>query len=75
MGSRRIVGAAVGTLQAAIGVLAVIFAYVLYHNFFDVQSSMNVSGENVPVYMLLLFVFGFVSLISGLFLIHERLES
>ncbi|MCZ2809389.1 MAG: hypothetical protein O2V44_08550 [Candidatus Bathyarchaeota archaeon] len=73
MGLRRILAGFVGALQAAIGVLAVIFAYVLYHNFFDVQSLMNIS-ENVPVYMLLLFVFGFVSIISGLFLIHERLE-
>lgn len=74
MGLRRILAVVVGSLQAAIGVLAVIFTYVLYHNFFDVQSLMNIS-ENVPVYMLLLFVFGFVSIISGLFLIHERLGS
>lgn len=74
MGLRRILAVVVGSLQAAIGVLAVLFIYVLYHNFFDVQSLMNIS-ENVPVYMLLLFVFGFVSIISGLFLIHERLGS
>lgn len=73
MGLRRILVSFVGALQAAIGVSAVILAYVLHHNFFDVQSLMNIS-ENVPVYMLLLFVFGFVSIISGLFLIHERLE-
>lgn len=74
MGLRRILTALVGALQSAIGVLAVSFAYVLHHNFFDFQSLMNISGENVPVYMLLLFVFGFVSIISGLFLIRERLE-
>ncbi len=74
MGLRRILAAVVGALQAAIGVLAVIFAYMLYHNFFNVQSLMNLSKETVPVYMLLLFVLGFVSIISGLFLIHERLE-
>jgi hypothetical protein len=71
---RRILAAVVGTLQAATGALAVIFAYILYHIFFDVQGLMNISEENVPVHMLLLFVFGFVSIISGLFLIHERLE-
>lgn len=74
MGLRRIFVALIGALQSALGILAVIFAFVLYHNFFDIQSLMNIS-ENVPIYMLLLFVFGFVSIISGLFLIHERLET
>lgn len=73
MGLRRTLAALIGALQSAIGVLAVIFAFVLHHNFFDIQSLMNMS-ENVTIYMLLLFVFGFVSIISGLFLIHERLE-
>ncbi len=74
MGFRRILVALIGALQSALGILAVIFAFVLYHNFFDIQSLMNIS-ENVSIYMLLLFVFGFVSIISGLFLIHERLET
>ena len=75
MGPRNILAAVVGTLQVAIGVLAVIFAYVLYHNFFDVQGLIDILEENVPVYMLLLFVFGLVSIVSGFLLIHELLES
>ena len=71
---KRALVAVVGVAQGAIGVLAVIFAYMLYHNFFNVQGLVSMSEENVPIYMLLLFVFGFISIISGLFLIHERLE-
>jgi len=75
MGLRRILTTIVGIVQSVIGALAIIFAYMLYHNFFNVRGFLDILGENVPVYMLFLFIFGFVSIISGLFLIHERLES
>jgi len=75
MGLRKIVAAILGALEVAIGALAIIFAYVLFHNFFDAQGLLEISEENVSMYMFFLFVFGFISIISGLFLIQEWLES
>ena len=74
MGLRRILVAVVGTLQAAIGVLAVIFACIFYIGFLDVQSMLNISEELLSFYLLVLTIFGFFSIISGLFLVFEGLE-
>jgi len=64
-----------GIMQEVIGVLAISFAYILYFNLLDVRVSLNIPVEHVSFYLLLLFIFGFISIISGFFLIHERLES
>lgn len=75
MGPRRILAAVVGTLQAAIGVSAVVFAFILYFDFFDVQTVLNTPVELLPFYLFALMVFGFFSIISGFFLLYEGLES
>jgi len=75
MQPRRILATIVGTVQSAIGVLAVIFAYFLYFDFFDVQTMLNTPVELLPFYVFALTVFGFFSVISGLFLLHEGLKS
>ena len=64
-----------GIMQEVIGVLAISFAYILYFNLLDVRVSLNIPVEHVSFYLLFLFIFGFISIISGFFLIHERLES
>jgi len=68
---RKIISRVVGVAQSGMGVLAVIFAYLLYYNLFDVQGMLNASSQNAPLYMLLLLIFGLFSVISGLFLIYE----
>lgn len=68
---RRILVATVGIAQGAIGVLASILAGILYFNFLDVQTALNVSAELLPLYLFILIVFSFFSVISGFFLIHE----
>lgn len=75
MKGRKILGTVVGMAQGVIGVSAIVFAYVFYRNLFDVQTRLGVSAEWVPLYMLFLFIFGFFSIISGFFLIHEWMES
>ena len=72
---RRILAAVVGAIQAAIGVLVVIFACILYVDFLDFQSMLNISEETLSFYLLVLTIFGFFSIISGLFLVFEGLES
>ena len=71
---RRTLAKIVGAVQSAIGVLAIIFAYVLYFDFFDVQTSLDTPAELLPFYLFALMVFGFFSIMSGLFLLYEGLE-
>jgi membrane associated rhomboid family serine protease len=71
---RRILVTIVGIAQGAIGVLAGILACILYFNFLGVQTTLNVSAELLPLYLLILTVFSFFSVINGFFLIHEEIE-
>ena len=70
MGIRRKVSVFIGLTQSIIGGLAACFAYVLYHNLFDVQVVLDVPPEDVLLYMLVFIVFGLLSIISGLFLLN-----
>jgi len=69
---RRTVSIFVGSAQSVIGALAAVFAYALYHNSFGIQAVLNVPQEDVLLYMLILIVFGLLSIISGLFLVNEK---
>jgi len=62
----------VGLTQSVIGAFATVFAYVLYHDFFGMQEVLNVPQKDVLLYMLVLIVFGLLSIISGLFLVNEQ---
>lgn len=68
---RKIISRVVGVLQSGIGASSVILACILYYNLFAVQGLLNVTAKNVPFYMLLLFIFGFLSIISGFFLVYD----
>ena len=72
---RRALTVIVGIVQSIIAVLIVIFACVLYFNFFDVQTWLNAAVKFSYVHLLALLVFGFFSIISGLLLVQEWLES
>jgi hypothetical protein len=74
-GARRIFSIVVGTVQATLGGLAVIFAYFLHIDFFGLQDGLNILEEFVPLFMLMVLVFGFFSVISGLYLLIEREEA
>lgn len=71
---RKLVVTFFGVTQEVIGALAIVFAYVLYYNILDIRTNLEIPLEHVSVYLLLLFVFGFISILSGFFLIRERLE-
>jgi hypothetical protein len=72
---RRTLTVIVGIIQSMIAVLTVIFACSLYFNFFGVQTWLNAAVESHYFHILALLVFGFFSLISGLFIVHEWIES
>ena len=71
MKAKRIPFIIVGMTQSAIGVLALILACILYFNFLNIQTMLNVSAELLPLSLLILSIFGFFSVASGLFLLHE----
>ena len=63
-----------GVTQEVIGVLAIVFAYVFYYNILNIRINSGIPLEHVSIYVLLLFVFGFVSILNGFFLLRERVE-
>jgi multisubunit Na+/H+ antiporter MnhB subunit len=72
MGIRRKVSVLIGLTQGMIGAFATVFAYVLYYNLFEIQTLLNVPQSDAVLYMLVLIVFGLLSIISGLFLANEH---
>lgn len=71
-GARKIIEMVVGTVQTTLGGLAVILAYFLHIDFFGLQENLNILEEFVPLFMLILAIFGFFSVISGLYLLLEK---
>ena len=71
MSSRRIISRIVGMVQSAVGAITIIFAYALHSNLFGMQSTLGISAKSLPLYVLILVIFGFLSIISGLFLICD----
>jgi len=72
---RKTLTVIVGILQSIIAVLTLIFACILYFNFFGIYTWLNTAVEFSYVHLLALFVFVFLSIISGVLLIQEWLES
>lgn len=65
----------VGILQIMMALLIVIFACVLYFNFFNFQTWLNAAVEFSYIHLSALLVFGFFSIVSGLLLVQEWVES
>ena len=61
----------VGIAQSMIAVIIVMFACILCFNFFGIKTFLNEAVEFCYFHLLALLVFGFLSLISGLFLVYE----
>lgn len=75
MSIRRVLMVMVGIIQSLMAVLTIIFAGILYFNFFDIQTLLNEAADSIYFNLLALLTFGFLSLMSGLFLVSEWLES
>lgn len=75
MNIRGTLAIVVGLMQSVTAALVFIFACCLYFNFFGVQGQLNGAIESCHFHVLVLLVFGFFSIISGLFLVYEWLES
>jgi len=71
MSIRRIISRIVGVVQSSIGAITIIFAYGLHSNLFGMQTALGFSAKSLPIYILVLVIFGFLSIISGMFLIYD----
>lgn len=74
MSIKRKVSMVVGLAQSMIGAFATVFAFILYHNFLGIQTVFNATAQDVVLYVLIIIVFGLLSIISGLFLINGTLK-
>lgn len=63
--------AVVGVVQSTFSVLAIIFAFILYFNFFDVQNTLGIPSSDVALYTMSILMLGFLLIITGMFLIYE----
>lgn len=70
---RKALAGIVGIAQGIIGVSAFVFACVLYLDLSGIRTLLNSSGSGY-FYLSAVLVLGFLSLISGLFLVWEWLE-
>jgi hypothetical protein len=69
---RRIASKAIGSMQAIIGSAVVVFALLLFNNFLDIQALLGFPLQNTEMYVMVLVVFGLLSVISGLFLLSQE---
>jgi len=75
MDTKTILSKAVGVIQAAVGVTAIILAFLAFYNVFGIQIMLGVSPESIGLYLWIFIIFGLLSIISGLFLFYERQRS
>jgi len=74
MRSRKTVVGIFGMLQSFIALTLIIFTCILYFNFFDVQTFLNIATSYLYLYLTVTIAYGFISLISGVFLLLEWWE-
>jgi hypothetical protein len=72
MDTKAILSKAVGVTQAAIGVAAMVFAFLSLYDAFGIQAMLGVSSESIGLYLWVFIIFGLLSTISGLLLLYER---
>lgn len=66
----RVLKAIVGGVQGAIGVGGMVLALMLYLNMLEIQTIFSLPPELLPFYLMVLGLFSFFSIISGLYLIR-----
>lgn len=69
---KTILSKAVGVIQTAIGVAAMVFAFLSLYDAFSLQAMLGVSSKSIGLYLWIFIIFGLLSTISGLFLVYEQ---
>jgi formate hydrogenlyase subunit 3/multisubunit Na+/H+ antiporter MnhD subunit len=61
-----------GLMQAVIGGLSIVFAFLAFYNIFSIQTMLGATGEDIGFYLWVFIIVGMLSIISGLFLLYEQ---
>ena len=69
--TRRILSQIIGLMQAAIGGVAIVFAFLTVNNVFGIQAMLGAT-EVVGFYFSVFLIVGLLSVISGIFLFYEQ---
>jgi len=72
MNIKTIVLKSVGVIQTAIGVTAIIFAFLSFYDIFGIQTMLGIISGSIGLYLWVFIIFGLLSTISGLFLFYEQ---
>ena len=62
-------------VQSIFASSAIILAVLMHFNLLNIQLLLDIPNEALNFYIVMFFLFGFVFLISGFFLIHEWWEN
>jgi hypothetical protein len=63
------------SIQSLFAFFAIILALLLRFDLINSQQALNIPGGAVDFYVVMLLIFGFVFIISGLFLIYDWWET
>jgi hypothetical protein len=75
MNFRKAFAGLLGLLQSFLAFVLFVLACILYFNFFDIQTSLNIATSYLPLHLAIMVTYGFVSFVNGVFLLHEWWES
>jgi hypothetical protein len=71
MNPKTILSKIIGVTQTAIGGVIMLFAFFIFYNIFDIQTTLGFAEEAVGLYLWTFIILGLLSVISGLFLVYE----
>jgi hypothetical protein len=71
MNLKRILSKTIGLTQTVIGGVIMLFAFLIFYNFFSLQTALGFPAEAIGLYLWIFIIFGLLSVISGLFLFYE----
>jgi hypothetical protein len=71
MNPKTILSKIIGVTQTAVGGVTMLFAFFIFYNILDLQTTLGLAETAVGLYLWALIILGLLSVISGLFLVYE----
>ena len=72
MKTRKTLSQIIGLMQAAIGGVAIVFAFLTLYNIFNIQTMLGATEADIGFYFSISIIVGILSVISGLFLLYQQ---
>jgi hypothetical protein len=68
---RNILSAMIGLIQSGIGLISTIITILLFFGLIEIELFFNTPSELLPIFLLILSLFSFFSVVNGIFLIRD----